>query len=390
MKYRVLVPLIMLGACGAAGWYWTMGQSTKADIPAPQPPAIAVDTAPATRRDVPIFLQGLGTVQALNTVTVTSRVDGHLQKIAFTEGQDVKAGDVLAQIDPRPFKATLDQAIAKKVQDTAQLKNAELDLQRFVAVYKKGFATNQEVDTQQAQVNQLQAEIQGDEAAIENAQTELDYTTITAPIAGRTGFRRIDEGNIVHAADTTGIVTIAQIQPISVVFTLPEDDLTAVTQAMAAGPVSATALATDGTTELDEGKVALVDNEIDQTTGTARIKAEFPNPKDLLWPGQFVNVRILLRREGNALTIPSAAVQHSGDGTFVYVVKPDSTVEARPVKIGVDTGGFVMIDGGIQAGEQVVVDGQYRLQPGARIRAKDGADASAAPVQTQAAAGGVR
>ena len=390
MKYRVLIPLIMLGVCGAVGWYWSMGKPTQADVPAPAPQAIAVDIAPATRRDVPIFLQGIGTVQALNTVTVTSRVDGHLEKIAFTEGQDVKTGDVLAQIDPRPFKAALDQAIAKKVQDTAQLKNAELDLQRFVAVYKKGFATNQEVDTQQAQVNQLQAQIQGDEAAIENAQTELDYTTVTAPITGRTGFRLIDEGNIVHAADSNGIVTIAQIHPISVVFTLPEDDLTTVTQAMSAGPVKATALATDGTTELDEGEVALVDNQIDQATGTARIKAEFPNTKNLLWPGQFVNVRILVRQEGNALTIPSAAVQHNGDGPFVYVVKPDSTVEARPVKIGGDTGAFVMIDHGIQAGEQVVVDGQYRLQPGARIRANGGANAGVAPVQKQAAAEAVR
>jgi len=309
-----------------------------------------------------------------------------IQKVSFTEGQDVKAGDVLAQIDPRPFKAALDQAVAKKAQDIAQLKNANIDLQRFLPLYKKGFATNQEVDTQQAQVNQLQAQIQGDEAAIQNAQTQLDYTTITAPIAGRTGFRLVDQGNIVHAADTTGIVAITQIHPISVVFTLPEDDLLTVTQAMSAGPVSATALANDGTTELDHGRIALVDNQIDQATGTARIKAEFPNQKNLLWPGEFVIVRIEVRQQDNALTVPSAAVQHSGDGLFVYVVKPDSTVEARPVKISADTGEFALIDSGIQAGEQVVVAGQYRLQPGARIRTNDATGQPSATAAEQTAA----
>ena len=386
MKHHVLIPLIVLGASAAGGWYWWTGQPAKANLPAEQPQAIPVDTAAAARRDVPIFLTGLGTVQALNTVTVTSRVDGQIQKVSFTEGQDVKAGDVLAQIDPRPFKAALDQAVAKKAQDIAQLKNANIDLQRFLPLYKKGFATNQEVDTQQAQVNQLQAQIQGDEAAIQNAQTQLDYTTITAPIAGRTGFRLVDQGNIVHAADTTGIVAITQIHPISVVFTLPEDDLLTVTQAMSAGPVSATALANDGTTELDHGRIALVDNQIDQATGTARIKAEFPNQKNLLWPGEFVNVRIEVRQQNNALTVPSAAVQHGGDGLFVYVVKPDSTVEARPVKISTDTGEFALIDSGIEAGEQVVVAGQYRLQPGARIRTNDATGQPSATAAEQTAA----
>lgn len=386
MKYRVLIPLIVLGASAAGGWYWWMGQPAKANLPAEEQQAIPVDTAVATRRDVPIFLTGLGTVQALNTVTVTSRVDGQIQKVSFTEGQDVKAGDVLAQIDPRSFKAALDQAVAKKVQDSAQLKNAEIDLQRFLPLYKKGFATNQEVDTQRAQVNQLQALIQGDEAAIQNTQTQLDYTTITAPIDGRTGFRLVDQGNIVHAADTTGIVAITQIHPISVVFTLPEDDLLAVTQALSTGPVSAAALANDGTTELDQGRVALVDNQIDQATGTARIKAEFPNQKNMLWPGGFVNVRIQVRRERDALTVPSAAVQRGGDGLFVYVVTPDSTVEPRPVKIGADTGEFALIDSGIQPGEQIVVAGQYRLQPGARIRANAAPGQPSATAQEQAAA----
>jgi multidrug efflux system membrane fusion protein len=370
MKYRILIPLVLVGALGAGTWYWWMRDPAQANLPPSAPPAIPVDTASATGRDVPIYLIGLGTVQALNTVTVTSRVDGELEKVAFTEGQDVKAGDLLAQVDQRPFKAALDQAIAKKAQDIAQLKNAQLDLKRFVPLLTKGFATHQEVDTQQALVNQFQSQIQGDEAAIENAQTQLDYTTITAPLDGRTGFRLVDQGNIVHATDTTGIVVITQLHPISVVFTVPEENLLAITQAMSAGPVVATALASDGTTELDQGRVTLVDNQIDQATGTARLKAEFDNRGNKLWPGEFVNVRILMQTRGNALTVPSAAVQHGNDGLFVYVVKPDETVEARPVKVGTDTGEFAVVESGLHIGEQVVVNGQYRLQPGARIKSK--------------------
>jgi len=369
MKYRILIPLVLAGALGAAAWHWGIGAPATANLPPEQPSAIPVDTASATGRDVPVYLTGLGTVQALNTVTVSSRVDGQLEKVAFTEGQDVKAGDVLAQVDPRPFKAALDQAIAKKAQDVAQLKNTQHDLQRFLPLLQKGYATHQQVDTQQALVNQLQSQTLGDEAAIEDAQTELDYTTIRAPLDGRTGFRLVDQGNIVHAADTTGIVVITQLHPISVVFTLPEDNLLTITRAMAVGEVGASALANDGI-KLGDGKVTLVDNEIDQATGTARIKAEFDNRNNLLWPGEFVNVRILVSMRSNALTVPSAAVQRGTDGLFVYVVKPDTTVEARPVKVGADTGEFTVVDSGLRAGEQVVVDGQYRLQPGARIRPK--------------------
>jgi membrane fusion protein, multidrug efflux system len=378
MKYRILIPLVLAGALGAAIWRWGMSEPANANLPSAQQSAIPVDTVQASGRDIPIYLTGLGTVQALNTVTVTSRVDGQLVKVAFTEGQDVKAGDVLAQIDPRPFKATLDQAIAKKAQDIAQLKNTQHDLQRFLPLLQKGYATHQQVDTQQALVNQLQSQLQGDEAAIEDAQTQLDYTTIKAPLDGRTGFRLLDQGNIVHATDTGGIVVITQLHPISVVFTLPEDNLPTVTRAISAGEVSATALANDGTT-LGSGKVTLVDNRIDQATGTARIKAEFPNGDNLLWPGEFVNVRILVSMRNNALTVPSAAVQRGTDGLFVYVVKPDATVEARPVKVGADTGAFAIVESGIRAGEQVVTNGQYRLQPGARIRPKpaEGAPASA-------------
>jgi multidrug efflux system membrane fusion protein len=370
MKVRTLLPLLAIGAVGAGAWIWWNDAPAKANLPQAQSAAqaVPVDTATATRQDVPITLTGLGTVQALNTVTVTARVDGQIEKIAFTEGQDVKAGDLLAQIDPRPFQAALDQATAKKAQDIATLQNAELDLKRFQDLARKDFATGQQLDTQKALVAQTQAQIQGDQAAIDNAKTELDYTTIKAPIDGRTGFRLVDQGNNVHATDTTGIVTIAEIHPISVIFTLPEDQLQAVQQALAAGTVQATAIADDGKTVLDRGRLVLADNMIDQTTGTARFKAEFPNTDNTLWPGAFVNVQLLLATQHNALTIPSVAVQRGPDGLFAYVVKPDAKVEARPIKVGVNTGAFAVVDNGLASGESVVTVGQYRLEPGAAVK----------------------
>jgi multidrug efflux system membrane fusion protein len=368
MNLKTFIPFLILGACGAVGWNWWANQPAKANLPPPKPAAIPVDISTARRVDIPIYLTGLGTVQALNTVTITPRVDGQLQKVVFTEGQDVKTGDLLAQIDPRPFQAALDQAIAKKAEDTATLKNALLDLKRFQDLDQKGFATHQQLDTQQALVNQTQAMIQGDQAAIDNARTQLDYTTITAPLDGRTGFRLVDQGNNVHATDTTGIVVITQMHPISVIFTLPEENLFEVQQALTTGRVAASALASDGKTVLDQGKVVLADNQIDQTTGTARFKAEFPNAKDALWPGAFVNVQVLLQTRHNALTIPSAAVERGSDGLFAYVVKPDQTVEARPIQVAVNNGQLAVLDGGLQAGEPVVTGGQYRLQPGAIVQ----------------------
>jgi multidrug efflux system membrane fusion protein len=372
MKARTLLPLLAIGAIGIGAWIWWTDVPAKANLPQAQnrsqPAAVPVDTATATRQDVPITLTGLGTVQALNTVTVTARVDGQIQKIAFTEGQDVKAGDLLAQIDPRPFQAALDQAVAKKAQDVATLQNALLDLKRFQNLAQKEFATGQQLDTQKALVAQTQAMIQGDQAAIDNARTQLDYTTIRAPLDGRTGFRLVDQGNNVHATDTTGIVTIAEIHPISVIFTLPEDQLQAVQKALAAGPVPATAIADDGKTVLDTGRLVLADNMIDQTTGTARFKAEFPNTDNALWPGAFVNVQLLLQTRHNALTIPSVAVQRGPDGLFAYVVRPDSRVEARPIRVGVNNGAYAVVDNGINAGEAVVTAGQYRLEPGIAVK----------------------
>jgi len=329
---------------------------------------IAVDTAAVAHSDVPIYLQGLGTVQAFYTVTVTARVDGELTKVAFTEGQTVRKGDLLAQIDPRPIQAAYDQAVATKNKDAAQLANAKRDLERYTLLQPEDLASKQTVDTQRATVDQLAAQIRIDEAMIDNARAQLDYTRITSPIDGRTGIRLVDPGNIVRAADITGIVVVTQVQPISVIFTLPEEALGAVGRALAAGTVKVTTVTRDGTEVLDEGTLTLIDNQIDQATGTIKLKATFDNARNTLWPGQYVNARVLVRTERNALTIPDAAVQLGPDGPFTYVVKSDSTVEVRPLKIGEASDGMTIVTRGLALNEHVVTSNQYRLQPGAQVR----------------------
>jgi multidrug efflux system membrane fusion protein len=340
------------------------------------PASIAVDTAAVTHSDVPIYLSGLGTVQAFYTVTVTARVDGELEQIAFTEGQTVHKGDLLAQIDPRPTKAAYDQAIATKAKDAAQLANAKRDLERYTILQPQDLASKQTVDTQHAMVDQLIAQLQVDQAMIDNARTQLDYTRITSPIDGRTGIRLVDPGNIVHAAATTGIVVVTQVQPISVIFTLPEEDLSLINAALSAGPVPVTILPRDGGQVLDQGTLTLIDNEIDQATGTAKLKATFGNERNRLWPGQYVNARLLVRTDHDALTIPTVAVQLGPNGPFTYVVKEDSTVEVRPLKIGEDSAGITIVSSGLALNERVVTSNQYRLQPGAHVRSNAG-DASA-------------
>jgi multidrug efflux system membrane fusion protein len=369
----------VLGGLGLAAllvltWRIVHKPADAASRAAPQP--IAVDTAAVSHADVPIYLQGLGTVQAFYTVTVTARVDGELQKIAFTEGQNVRKGDLLAQIDPRPNQAAYDQALATKAKDASLLANAKRDFDRYTLLQPQNLASKQTVDTARALVDQLAAQLQVDQAIIDNARTQLDYTRITSPINGRTGIRLIDPGNIVRAAATTGIVVVTQVQPISVVFTLPEEELSAVGAALALGPVPVTTLSRDGNTELDRGTLALIDNEIDQTTGTARLKATFGNANNTLWPGQYVNARVLVRTERNALTLPSAALQLGPNGPFTYVIKDDSTVEVRALKIGDESGGLVVIKDGLALNERVVTSNQYRLQQGAHVRA-NGAAASA-------------
>ncbi|MDB5533308.1 MAG: efflux transporter periplasmic adaptor subunit [Hyphomicrobiales bacterium] len=360
--------LLIFAAAAAGGYkYWSQSGASTAPVAAAAP-LIPVEAAVAANADVPVYFGGLGTVQAFNTVNVKTRVDGQIQTVNFIEGQKVKRGDLLVQIDPRPYKATYDQAVAKKAQDEAQLGNAKLDLARYTQLAKSNFGTRQQLDTQTALVAQLEAAIRADAASIDAAKVQLDYTTIVSPIDGVAGIRLVDIGNIVHASDATGIVVVTQLQPISIVFTLPEEDRQPVADAMAAGPVTVAALSRDGATEFDRGNVLLIDNQIDQTTGTMRLKATFPNAKNTLWPGQFVNTRLLLKTQQNVLTIPSAAVERGPAGFYAYVVKPDKSVEMRAIKVGQDADNVSVVLEGLQAGEQVVTGGQYRLQPGARVR----------------------
>jgi multidrug efflux system membrane fusion protein len=338
------------------------GRNTGGGAPVP------VVAGKVEEKDIPIYLDGLGTVQAFNTVTVHTRVDGELQQVLFTEGQDVVIGGPLAVIDPRPFQAALDQAIAKKAQDEAQWGNAKVTLARNTDLLAKKVIAQSDFDTSRYSVDQFQAAVQADQAAIENAKTQLDYTQIKSPIDGRTGVRLVDLGNIVHAADQTGIVVITQLHPISVVFTLPEQNLSAILNAGGvSGGLHVSALDRGNTTTLDEGTLAVVDNEIDQTTGTVKLKATFPNKDLKLWPGKFVNARLVLTTKKNAIVVPAAVVQRGPQGTYAYVIKPDKTVEMRPIKVAQTQANVALIDDGLKAGEQVVVDGQYKLQPGAHV-----------------------
>ena len=365
-RIRAVIAVLVLAIVAVVAWRMV---GNKAPTPVAAPPsAIPVQAANAGRQDVPVYLLGLGTVQAFNTVTVTARVDGQLDKIGFVEGQEVKKGDVIAQIDPRPYKAQLDMATAKKAQDQAQLANTEHDLERYTTLSAGNYTSKQTLDTTRAQVAQLNAQIQGDQAAIDSAKTQLDYTTITSPIDGRTGIRQIDEGNIVRAASNNGIVVITQLHPISVIFTLPEDDLASVSEAMAHGPVVVDALSRDNKITLDRGTIALIDNQIDQSTGTIRLRANFPNPNDTMWPGEFVNARVLARVAASALTIPSAAVQRGTNGFYTWVLKSDSTVDLRPLDLGEDNGTIAIVKSGVNDGDQVVTAGQYRLQPGSHVQ----------------------
>ena len=373
-RNRTRLVMALAGAL-LVGIFFLRGAS---ESPAAAPVAAAgvrAETAVATRGDVPVHLEGLGTVQAFSTVTITPRVDGELQSLGFVEGQMVKPGDVLARIDPRPFQAALDQAVAAKNKDQAQLANAKHDLERYVTLAPQDFTSQQTLDTQRALVAQLEAQVNGDQAVIDNARTQLDYTTIRSPIRGRTGIRMVDPGNNVHAAAGTGIVVVTQLQPISVIFTLPEEARLAVNAAMAAGPLPVTALSRDGKTALDTGTVMLVDNLIDQTTGTIRLKATFPNKDSMLWPGEFITARMLATTRRGALTIPSAAVQRGPAGVFAYVVKPDSTVEMRPLQIGEESGGLTIVEKGLEEGERVTTSNQYRLQPGTRVQVVQAGDA---------------
>jgi multidrug efflux system membrane fusion protein len=333
------------------------------------PGGVPVTTAVAKRQDFEVYLRGLGQVQALNSVLVRARVDGTLQQVPVKEGQTVKAGELIAVIDPRPYQAALDQAQAKLAQDQADLANDKLDLQRYSSLVKQDFASRQQLDTQQALVNHATAAIIGDEAAVEAAKLNVSYAYILSPFEGRTGLRMVDPGNMIHSSESTGIMTITQIQPIAATFTLPQDMLPQVTKAMAEGPVKTLALSGDDKKVLDTGTLLTPDNSIDTSTGTIKLKATFPNTNNALWPGQFVNMRVLVAIDKNVVTIPTVAVQHGPAGLYAYVVKPDQTVARQPVTIGLDNGTTTVVVAGLAEGDTVVVAGQSRLQVGTKVAA---------------------
>jgi multidrug efflux system membrane fusion protein len=364
-KYFWLGLPLILGLGAAALWQYTRTPATPATATAA--PMIPVIATIAQRQSVSDYLTGLGSVQAFNRVTMHVRVDGELQEVAFTEGEFVRAGDVLAKIDPRPLQATLDQAKAKKAQDQAQLISAQKDLQRAKTLIDKNFQTQQVLDQTQAKVDQLMAALDADKAAIESAETQLGYTTIVSPLDGRTGMRLIDKGNIVHANDPGGLVVITQVHPIAVIFSVPQDYLQAITAAMKLGPLKVSAYSRDNFTKLGEGTLLLIDNQIDAATGTLRLKASFPNNEEALWSGQFVNARLELAMRNDAIAVPAQVVQRGPNALYAYVVKQDQTVERRVLKVGPVRDGLAVIEQGISPGERVVVDGQFKVRPGARV-----------------------
>lgn len=367
--------LLLLG-----GMLTSRPRSGAAQTPATEAP-VPVSATWVTRRDVPVYLTGLGAVQSLNSVLVRSRVDGTLMKIPVDEGQMVTTGEVVAVIDPRPYQASLDQAMAKKQQDEAQLANARRDLTRYSSLAQKDFASQQQVETQRSSVAQLVAQIAGDTASVEAAQLNLSYCYITSPINGRMGLRQVDPGNLIHANDPGGIVTITQIQPIAVLFTLPQEDLPRISVAMQARKLPVTALVGEAGEKLDEGTLLTIDSAIDPSTGTMKLKAIFPNPRQQLWPGQFVTAKLLVDTDRNVLAVPSVAVQHGPSGLYVYVVKPGSTVARAPVRVGLDNGRIAVIASGLTEGTVVVTSGQSRLDEGMHVavqRSGPGQPASAA------------
>jgi membrane fusion protein, multidrug efflux system len=363
---------VVVALSGYFGWrhFFAEGAAAVANSDR-RPVAIPVTIALAQKADFPVYLNGLGTVEPYNTVTVSSRVDGEVTKVEFKQGQMVKQGDILVQIDPRPYQAALDQALAKKAQDEANLKNAQLNLQRTSTLAKEEVASRQQLDTQQASVDQLKAQIKGDQAAIENAQTQLDYATIRSPLSGKTGFRLVDPGNIVHAASTTGIVTIVKLQPISVVFTAPEEEVPQINKALAAGDVPVTALSSDGLKTLSQGKLALVNNAVDQASGTINMKATFQNTDNALWPGLSVSTRLLVDTLSQVTVIPQDAVQRGPSGLYAFVIGDDNKAKVQAIKVGQEGNGQSVVLQGLSPGQKVVVAGQYRLQQDALVQASE-------------------
>src|ERR1700686_1649846 len=378
---RWIFLIAVVGVAGYSGWKrFYAEKKAAAAINAQKAPRIAVrvTAAPVEKADFPVYLTGLGSVQGFNTVLVRTRVDGQIDKIAFKEGQMVSQGDLLAEIDPRPFQAALDQAKAKKAQDEANLANANLDLQRFTKLGE--FATRQQTDTQRSTVAQLTAQIAADDAAIFNAQTQLDYTQVKSPITGVASLRQVDVGNIVNASTQTGIVSIAQIEPIAVIFTAPEDQLPYKSGAQSAQPLKVIAITTDGKKPLAEGKLAVINNQVDTTSGTIRLKGVFDNKDHALWPGQSVSTRLLVKTLKDATVVPDDAIQHSTDGLYAYIVNQDNKAELRKVRVSQSIDGRSVVDDGLSPGQQVITSGQVRVQAGTLVTT---AVASSDPTQSK-------
>lgn len=394
---RRVILFLLLVAAGGGGGYWYLHirqpatQTAQSGAgrrggPLGQSSVVPVLVAPVTVKDVPIYLDGLGTVQASATVTVRPQVDGKLIEVDFVEGQDVKAGQVLARIDPRGYQAALDLAIAKKAQDQALLANARLDAARYAKLAATAYTSAQQADTAKSLVAQYEAQVAGDQAQIDTARVNLGYTTITAPIDGRAGIRQVDVGNVVHAADATGIAVITTLQPISVVFTLPQQSLRAVTSALQRGAPEVLALPQDSSgAVIDRGTLSVLDNQVDPATGTIKLKATFPNAKLQLWPGGFVNVRLKVDTSVAALTVPPVALQRGPSGAFVYVANPDDTAARRPVTVSHEDLQVAIVTDGLREGDRVVTDGASRLQDGAKITIAnpDKAPAGPTPVAAQ-------
>jgi multidrug efflux system membrane fusion protein len=387
MRRKIVIPAVLLVAVLAVGGILAVTHKFPFERAAPPPaatPAVPIVAGVVAQHDVPIYLTGVGTVIAYNTVVVRSEIQGQLVSINFTEGQTVHVGDLLAQIDPRPYQAQIDQLTANRDRDQAQLKNAEANLNRYTTLGTKGYATPQLVETQQAQVAQIKSAIKADEALIEAANVQLTYTRLTSPIDGVTGLRQIDIGNIIHPTDPNGLVVVTQIEPISLIFTLPETALPQIQQQQekTKAPLTVLAYSQDGTIQLDQGTLGLVNNQILQTTGSIQLKANFPNKAHRLWPGELVNARLLVDTRHDGLTVPASVVQQGPQGAYAYVVNPDGSVAIRSIKVAQVSEGQALIDSGLQANEQVVVDGQYKLQPGTQVTILHGKAAEQAAAQS--------
>jgi multidrug efflux system membrane fusion protein len=384
MKKKVVIPAVLLAAALASGGlYFTHIQALEKVDAAPAPPSVPIVAGTVAKHDVPIYLTGVGTVIAYNTDVVRAQIQGQIISINFTEGQKVHAGDLLAQIDPRPYQAMIDQYTGQLERDQAQLMNAQANFTRYTSLGDKGWATPQLIETQKAQVGELQGAIKTDQALIQASKVQLSYARLTAPIDGVVGIRQIDIGNIISPSTASGLCVVTQIDPISLIFTLPETVLPQIQeqQQKTAAPLKVLAYNQDNTIKLDEGELGLVNNEILQTTGSIQLKANFSNKDNRLWPGELVNARLLLNTRHNGLTIPAAVVQQGPKGPYAWVIKPDNTVAIHQIKVAQISDGQALIDSGLDANEQVVVDGQYKLQPGAHVQLLHGKAAEEAAAQ---------